>query len=113
MVSNSYFICVQLLTSAAQNDYLPTYDLLYVNTTGTLDRCMECTSVAIDLGIPGIPFGNYYHQTAYVSTEEKKASLIYLIFSSFFCLFFGFWRVKARDIIIIFVSYILYSSIRE
>ena len=73
MVPNSYFICVQLLTSAAQSDYLPTYDLLYVNTSGTLERCTKCTSIAIDLGIPGIPFGNYYHQTAYVSTGKKSA----------------------------------------
>lgn len=70
MMSFLYFAlfnpCSILLTCVAQNDYLPLYDLLDMNTTGTVDKCFNCSSDAIDLGTPGIPFGSYYHKTAYV-----------------------------------------------
>lgn len=57
---------VELLFSLAQNSYL---DFLgHTNTfinSGYLPNCDECISPEITL--PGeFPFGNYYHQTAYV-----------------------------------------------
>ena len=51
----------------AQVAYLHPLQFLNASSSGTLDPCDNCNSGPIQLGDHRIPFGLYYHHTAYVS----------------------------------------------
>ena len=65
---------------AAQTSYLEYLEY----GLNTLPPCRNCSSPAIDLGGLGIPFGNYYHTTAYVSVYHKiiSANIVTVVVNS-------------------------------
>lgn len=53
-----------------QKIYMPLLQLLNTNNSKTLEPCDNCNSEPIHLSGKGIPFGQYYHKTIYVSSDE-------------------------------------------
>ena len=54
-----------------------------------MDRCDDCSSDAIDLSANPVPFGDYYHYVAHVSTTILYySSTIPIKFGILVCVFY-------------------------